>query len=88
MKPHRIKHIPTGLYYKPGRNNLSKVGYLYETKCDVLSFDKEYISLYMSAGNRIVTAHKELFSDWKPMTATEIVKRYPITDFVREEVNL
>lgn len=26
MIPYRIKHKATGLYYKPGRPNLSKIG--------------------------------------------------------------
>lgn len=26
MRPYRIKHIPTGLYYKPGEVNLTKNG--------------------------------------------------------------
>lgn len=33
MKPYRIKHIPTGLYYKPsnGMSNLSTKGKVYMT---------------------------------------------------------
>jgi len=31
MKPYRLKHKPTGLYYQPGKNNLSKNGKVYFT---------------------------------------------------------
>lgn len=31
MIPYRIKHKATGLYYKPGRPNLSKIGKAYGT---------------------------------------------------------
>jgi len=37
MKAYRLKHLPTGLYFKPntahrGKNNLSKTGKLYSKK--------------------------------------------------------
>lgn len=50
MKPHRVKHIPTGLYYKPfgGTSNLSSVGKVYITKGDPLSVNKEEEYIYIS----------------------------------------
>lgn len=38
MIPYRIKHKATGLYYKPGRPNLSKVGKVYGTNDIVEGF--------------------------------------------------
>lgn len=41
MNPYRIKHKPTGLYYKPSTgNNLSKIGKIYTTANSVLSQHK------------------------------------------------
>ena len=38
MNSYRIKHKPTGLYYKPSTgNNLSKIGKIYTTANSVLS---------------------------------------------------
>ena len=38
MIPYRIKHKATGLYYKPGRPNLSKIGKVYITGNNILSY--------------------------------------------------
>lgn len=41
MNPYRIKHKPTGLYYKPSKgNNLSKNGKIYTTANSVLTQHK------------------------------------------------
>ena len=37
IKFHRVKHIPTGLYYQPGSNNLSEKGKIYHNNHDVIS---------------------------------------------------
>lgn len=38
MIPYRIKHKATGLYYKPSKPNLSKVGKVYGTGNNVLNY--------------------------------------------------
>lgn len=38
MNPYRVKHIPTGLYYKPGETNLSKNGKIYQTGANILNY--------------------------------------------------
>ena len=40
MRPYRIKHIPTGLYFTPGwyRTNLSFKGKIYKSKLNVLDY--------------------------------------------------
>lgn len=40
MIPYRIKHKATGLYYKPGRPNLSKIGKVYGTGNNRLNYIK------------------------------------------------
>lgn len=50
MKPHRVKHIPTGLYYKPYGNNgnLSPVGKVYLTNSDPLMVNRGENYIYIS----------------------------------------
>lgn len=44
MEPYRIKHKATGLYYKPGKPNLSKIGKVYITNNSILNYLKlDYI---------------------------------------------
>ena len=40
MEPYRIKHKAIGLYYKPGKPNLSKIGKVYITGNNILSYNK------------------------------------------------
>ena len=50
MKPHRVKHIPTGLYYKPYGNNsnLSLVGKLYVNNSDPFNVNNGDDSIYIA----------------------------------------
>lgn len=47
MIPYRIKHKATGLYYKPGRSNLSKIGKVYSTGNNVLNYigNNKFVSI-------------------------------------------
>ncbi|WP_396180268.1 hypothetical protein [Flavobacterium sp.] len=45
MKPYKLKHIPTGLYYQPGRNNLSEKGKIYYADYNILKGDRLVVKL-------------------------------------------
>lgn len=47
MIPYRIKHKATGLYYKPGRPNLSKIGKAYSTGNNGLNYirNNKFVSI-------------------------------------------
>lgn len=47
MIPYRIKHKATGLYYKPGRSNLSKIGKVYSTGNNGLNYirNNKFVSI-------------------------------------------
>lgn len=52
MKPYKLKHIPTGLYYQPQKyrgSNLSKLGKVYQTANHglVSSFKKDEFYVYV-----------------------------------------
>lgn len=50
MKPHRVKHIPTGLYYKPygSNSNLSAVGKVYLNNSDPYNVNNGEDSIYIA----------------------------------------
>lgn len=58
MKPHRVKHLPTGLYYKPYGNtsNLSKTGkvYLNNTNPLNLNYGRDYIPITINYKSSIL----------------------------------
>lgn len=59
MIPYRIKHKITGLYYKPGKPHLSKVGKVYSTSNNGLNYlrgDYIYIVSTKKTLTRILVA--------------------------------
>ena len=53
MRPHRVKHIPTGLYYKPygSNSNLSAVGKVYLNNSDPFNVNNGEDSIYIAIRN-------------------------------------
>lgn len=70
MKPYKLKHIPTGLYFQPHKHrgsHLSKNGKIYQTKSngiDNLRCNKETFTIYCEKGSQIHKKTKEKF-DWQ-----------------------
>lgn len=73
MKPHKVKHIPTGLYYKPygSNSNLSLVGKMYLNNSDPYNVNNGEDSIYISIRrfhpilNKFPNEFPELkFDDW------------------------
>lgn len=87
MKPYRIKHVPTGLYYKPGENNLSKTGKVYQTGCNVLTTYYGHIPVSVRNGSKIHEATKGKIQ-WKPARYKSwcCIAQLPKTDFIKEEI--
>lgn len=94
MKPYRIKHIPTGLYYRPSTDtNLTKRGKSYVTGGNILTCSKsEYIHISLRVESEAYKKNKEYFdplelypnayykSSWRKLF------RIPINDFIKEEL--
>lgn len=60
MNPYRIKHIPTGLYYKPGEVNLSKTGKVYQTANNILTYVcRGCVTVSIRKGSKIHEATKD-----------------------------
>lgn len=88
MKPYRIKHIPTGLYYKPGEVNLSKTGKVYQTANNILTYVcRGVVLVEVRKGSKIHEATKDKIQ-WEPSRyhPWHVVTKLPITEFEKEEL--
>lgn len=76
MKPHRIKHIPTGLYYKPFGNtsNLSKTGKVYLNNTNSLNLrGRDYIPITINCKSSIL---KNFLEDLPELSLSKNQKEY------------
>lgn len=84
MEFYRIKHKPTGLYYKPGKHNLSKKGKVYTGGGNILTLYKD--------SDTIPVAVKEpgYYDQFYPGLRVRNTELYymPKTDFVIEPINV
>lgn len=91
MKPYRVKHIKTGLYYKPsasGSNNLSRTGKIYATKNSVLSKKKEYLTVHVSKYSPICKKlHQFYIGTELRLYRCPIAFKIPYSDFEIEFLN-
>ena len=88
MKPYRIKHVPTELYYKPGEVNLTKNGKVYTTGVNAFSyFTHGYVPVRARAGSRLHLSTKDKIM-WETVKYCPfyITARIPIEQFVKEEI--
>lgn len=87
MKPYRIKHKPTGLYYQPtvNGNNLSKTGKVYLTNNSVLKGRGTFIFISLNEQGRLYKEYKKYFPTLKldPLYMTGRVDK---TEFEKEEL--
>lgn len=69
MKPYRVKHKETGLYYQPakGGNNLSERGKVYMTNSNPLSMDRgcDYIWIDLKDNSLLYKKHKDCLPELK-----------------------
>lgn len=88
MRPYRIKHQPSGLYYKPfnGLSNLSKAGKVYTTANNPLSYYKgsDTIPIEIRTDTTVYNAYREAFKDFKESAPWKVFKNVPKTEFVIE----
>lgn len=77
MKPHRIKHTPTGLYYKPSGNtsNLSKTGKVYLNNTNPLNLNRrrDYIPITINCKSSIL---KNFLEDLPELSLSKDQKEY------------
>lgn len=88
MKPYRIRHIPTGLYYKPGETNLSKTGKVYMTSGNILTYtDNPYVIVSTRVASKIYKETKDCIV-WVSQTYGRnlMTARIPKNQFEIEEL--
>lgn len=87
MKPYRIKHKASGLYYQPtcNRNNLSKTGKVYLTKNNVLNGTDTFVYISLNERGRIYKGYGKFFPTLKP-DHVYMTGRVPKTEFEKEEL--
>ena len=87
MKPYRIKHKASGLYYQPtcNGNNLSKTGKVYLTKNNVLNGTNTFVYISLNEQGRIYKEYGKFFPTIKPYHV-DMTGRVPKTEFEIEEL--
>lgn len=87
MKPYRIKHKASGLYYQPtiNGNNLSKTGKVYLTKNNVLNGTDTFVYISLNEQGRIYKEYGKFFPTLKPYHA-DMTCRVPKEEFEKEEL--
>lgn len=85
MRPYRIKHKPSGLYYRPFLNysNLSKKGKVYISANNALNYYKwsDSIDIEVRTDTTVYKQNKELFKDFKESGPYRVFKRVPKSEF-------
>lgn len=89
MKPYRIKHIPTGLYYKPsnGVSNLSTKGKVYMTNNCGLSNNDYGLHCSVKKESSIIKRYGEQLSKHKiGENYRNIYYFLPLNELTKEEL--
>lgn len=81
MIPYRIKHKATGLYYKPGKPNLSKVGKVYGTNNNVLNYYGWDYIFVISTKRPLTRKLEDLEYETKWIYSTEACFMVPKSEF-------
>ena len=81
--PYRIKHEPTGLYYKPGSINLTKNGKVYITGGSVLTSMADYDYINCCVTN---LKYKKMLEDAGLEESSWSRYRIPKSQFIIEEI--
>ena len=89
MKPYRIKHIPTGLYYQPVKsgNNLGERGKVYLTNASPLSMHDDDYSIWLQL-RKDSLAYKKTANlvAWKDYDYKSVTYRANKREFIIEEL--
>lgn len=92
VKPYRIKHKASGLYYQPASNhsNLSKNGKVYMTNNSLLMLNNsyDYISISVRKGTKVHNILEKLMplKGVECFYGTAVLYKVPKTEFIKEEL--
>lgn len=90
MKAYKVRHKESGLWYTPGKTNLSEKGKIYTNKNTVLSSSGNYsIGLTVYKKSRIYTKYMDKFKTWDESRYGDYVIAYfTKDDFELVEIKL
>jgi hypothetical protein len=93
MKPYKLKHVPTGMYYQPHKfrgSNLSDNGKIYQTKSHGLSSyfrsDKEDIWVFIHKDTRAYKKTKDILDYQETYGYKEVKALTKKCDWIIEEI--
>lgn len=81
MTPYKIKHKATGLYYKPGKPHLSKVGKVYGTGNNGLNYLSLDYMCIVSTKRALTRNLEDLGYETKWIYGNEICFKIPKSEF-------
>lgn len=85
MKPYRIKHISTGLYFSPGtKKGLTKQGKVYSSKNNALTYYKDFIPVPVAKHDSLYQILKDKGYE---LNTRGLWFKIPVTDFEIEYTN-
>lgn len=91
MEFYRVMHKPTGLYYKPGKPNLSRKGKVYTAGGNVLNYysSDNYVPCHLTKAQHEEFGHKYPHNtSWSRTPEYLLPARIPKEEFVMEPVNV
>lgn len=92
MKPYRMKHIPTGMYYQPHKfrgSNLSQKGKIYQTAVNGVSSSisggHKILMVYVREGSIVHKKTKGILL-YSPYEYMQVKAETRFEDWVKEEI--
>ena len=88
MKPYRVKHVPSGLYYQPTKdgNNLSKQGKVYFTSQNCFDHFMKEIGISMNKKSRLLPLLGSISFKECPWDKWRLYCKVPKSEFIKEEL--
>jgi hypothetical protein len=94
MKPYKLKHLPTGLYYQPHKHrgsHLSKKGKIYQTKInglsDAIKYKRKTFRIACADNSQVYNSTKNILK-WEKSSWSyrQQVAETQVSDWVVEEL--
>ena len=87
MEVYRLKHVPSGLYYKPGNPNLSKRGKVYFGGSNRLTYHKGPIICMIRIGSPMYKQLEVVEGiKWGKPGSRDICAYIPREQFIKEQI--
>lgn len=88
LKPYRLKHVPTDLYYQPHKyrgSSFSTKGKIYQTNGNGLSGEKETFTIYCAKDSLVFKKIKDVIS-WTASGHMQMRIETLTKDWIKEEL--